>query len=52
MMGSIPGRGKGFFSAPKRPDGSGAHPASHSVSNGGSFLGLKWLGHETTNDPI
>jgi len=51
MWGSIPGRDKGFFSAPKCQDGSGAHPASHSVSNGSIFLWLKWLGHENTTDP-
>jgi hypothetical protein len=33
-----------FFSSPLRPDGFGAHPASHQMSIGGSFSGGKAAG--------
>jgi hypothetical protein len=33
--------GSGIFSSPRRPDGSGAHPASYPMGTKGSFLGSK-----------
>jgi hypothetical protein len=39
--GSIPDRGRGFFSSPCVPTGSGAHPASYPMGTGCSFLGGK-----------
>ena len=47
MGGSVPGRGKRFFSTPKCPEGSGAHP----VSYGSVFLGVKRPGHEAHHSP-
>jgi hypothetical protein len=35
--GSIPGRGKSFFSSPQRPDLLWAYPASYSMGTGGCF---------------
>jgi hypothetical protein len=39
--GSIPDRGRGFFSSPCVQTSSGAHPASYSMGTGGSFPGSK-----------
>jgi hypothetical protein len=39
--GSIPDRGRGFFSIPSIQTGSGAHPASYLMGTGGSFPGGK-----------
>jgi hypothetical protein len=39
--GSIPDRGRGFFSSPCVQTGSGAHPASYPVGTGGPFPGGK-----------
>jgi hypothetical protein len=40
--GSIPDRGRGFFSSsPCVQTGSGAHPASYPMGTGGPFLGGK-----------
>ena len=40
----IPGRSERFVSSPKRPDSPYGHPASYSMSNGGSFSGVKAVG--------
>lgn len=37
----IPGRSERFVSSPKRPGSPYSHPASYSISNGGSFSGVK-----------
>jgi hypothetical protein len=39
--GSIPGRGKGFFSNLCVQTGSGAHPATCTMGTGGPFSGNK-----------
>jgi hypothetical protein len=39
--GSIPDRGRGFFSSPCVQTGSGAHPASCPIGIGGPFPGGK-----------
>jgi hypothetical protein len=32
-------------------NGSGTHPASYPMGTLGSFLGVKWLGHEADHTP-
>jgi hypothetical protein len=44
--------GAGNFSLHHRiQNGSGAHPASNPMGNGGSFPGVKWLGREADHSP-
>jgi hypothetical protein len=40
-LGSIPGRGERIFPLASVETGSGAHPASYTMSTGGSFPGAK-----------
>jgi hypothetical protein len=51
--GSIPGRGKGYFSSSLCVQtGSGAHPASSTMGTGGPFLGGKArLGRDADHSP-
>jgi hypothetical protein len=42
--GSIPGRGKIFFSLHSAQAGSGAHPASYQMDSGGDLPGEERLG--------
>jgi len=44
--------GEGNFSLPHCiQTGSGACPASYQISTGGSYLKVKWLGHEADLSP-
>jgi hypothetical protein len=50
--GSIPDRGRRFFSSPYVQTGSGAHPASYPMGTGGPFPGGKARpGRDTDHSP-
>jgi hypothetical protein len=44
--GSIPGRSKDFYFLHRVQTGSGAHPASYLMKNGGTLLGVTREGRE------
>jgi hypothetical protein len=49
--GWIPGRGKNVSLLHSVQTSSGAHAASYTMSTGGSFPGVKRLGHEADHSP-
>jgi hypothetical protein len=51
ILNSIPGRGKDFFFPYNVQTGSGAHPASCSMGNGGSSSRTKRPGRESEHSP-
>jgi hypothetical protein len=51
--GSIPDRGRGFFSSPCVQTGSGAHPTSYPMVTGGPFPGGKLRpGRDADHSPL